>query len=170
VVLVGVKQGIILAMFLSLVSHTRHGYRPKNAVIVAARSGGWKTQPIHTQAQMLPGLLVYRFSHGMYYANATLLSEQVTKLVKRANPPLAWFCIDAAAVDDIDFSAAETLRHLYAILKAHRIRLVFSEVSDEVYDQLELSGIIDLVGRDAFYATGGLMISAYQESQKASQP
>jgi SulP family sulfate permease len=66
VVLVGVKQGILLAMFLSLVSHTRHGYRPKNAVIVAARLGGWKSQPVHTQAQMLPGLLVYRFSHGMY--------------------------------------------------------------------------------------------------------
>ncbi|MFA4902595.1 MAG: SulP family inorganic anion transporter [Desulfobaccales bacterium] len=170
VVLVGVKQGILLAMFLSLVSHTRHGYRPKNALIVAARSGGWKTQPVQSQAQMLPGLLVYRFSHGMYYANAALLSEQVTKLVKAASPPLAWFCIDAAAVDDIDFSAAETLRHLYTILKAHGIRLVFSEVADEVYDQLERSGIIDLVGRDSFYATGGLMISAYQENQKVSQP
>lgn len=170
VVLVGVKQGILLAMFLSLVSHTRHGYRPKNAVIVTARSGGWKTQPVQSEAQMLPGLLVYRFSHGMYYANAALLFEQVDKLVKGASPPLAWFCIDAAAVDDIDFSAAETLRHLYTILKAHNIRLVFSEVADEVYDQLERSGIIDLVGRDAFYATGGLMISAYQESQNASQP
>ncbi|MFA5111074.1 MAG: SulP family inorganic anion transporter, partial [Desulfobaccales bacterium] len=29
VVLVGVQEGILLAMFLSLVSHTRHGYRPK---------------------------------------------------------------------------------------------------------------------------------------------
>ena len=46
VVLVGVKQGILLAMFLSLVSHTRHGYRPKNAVIVAAPPEGWKTQPV----------------------------------------------------------------------------------------------------------------------------
>jgi SulP family sulfate permease len=95
------------------------------------------------------------------------LSEQVTTLARKANPPLAWFCIDAAAVDDIDFSAAETLRTLYAILKAHEIKLVFSEVADEVCEQLERSGIIDLVGRDAFYATGGLMIKAYQESQKA---
>ncbi len=165
VVLVGVKQGILLAMFLSLMSHTRHGYRPKNALIVAAQPEGWKTLPVHTQAQMLPGLLVYRFSHGMYYANTALLSEQVTSLAKEASPPLAWFCIDAAAMDDIDFSAAETLRTLYATLKAYGIKLVFSEVAAEVYDQLERSGIIDLVGRDAFYATGGLMISAYQERQ-----
>lgn len=170
VVLVGVKQGILLAMFLSLLSHTRHGYRPKNAVIVEALSGGWKTKPVRTQAQMLPGLLVYRFSHGMYYANTTLLSEQVTKLVKEADPPLAWFCIDAAAVDDIDYSAAETLRNLHAILKAHGIRLVFSEVSDEVLEQLQRSGIIDLVGRDAFYASGGMMLNAFLESQPGRRP
>lgn len=165
VVVVGVKQGILLAMFLSLLSHTRHGYRPKNAVIVAARSGGWKTKPVLTQAQMLPGLMVYRFSHGMYYANAALLSEEVTKLVKEASPPLTWFCIDAAAVDDIDFSAAETLRTIHSILTKHGIRLVFSEVADEVYAQLERSQIIDLVGRDAFYATGGAMIDAFKETQ-----
>jgi SulP family sulfate permease len=170
VVLVGVKQGILLAMFLSLLSHTRHGYRPKNAVIVAARSGGWKAQPVHTQAQLLPGLLVYRFSHGMYYANAELLSEQVTRLAQEAKPPLAWFCIDAAAVDDIDFSAAETLRFLSASLKEQGIRLIFSEVSEEVYAQLERSGITDLVGQDAFYATGGAMINAYQATAPRKAP
>jgi sulfate permease, SulP family len=166
VVAVGVKQGIILAMFLSLLVHTRHGYRPRNAVIVGAEPEGWKTLPVHTQAQMLPGLLVYRFSHGMYYANAALMSKEINKLAKHAAPPLSWFCIDASAVDDIDFSAAETLRSLFAILKEHGIRLVFSEMADEVYEQLERSGIVDLIGRDAFYHTGVMMISDYQESRK----
>jgi len=170
VVLVGVKQGILLALFLSLLVHTRHGYQPKNALVVAALSGGWKTKPVDTQAQMLPGLMVYRFSHGMYYANAALLAEEVTKLIKEASPPLDWLCIEAAAVDDIDFSAAETLRSLYAILKEHGIRLVFSEVAEEVYAQLERSGIIDLVGRDAFYPVGGMMVNAYQEAKKLPSP
>ena len=49
-------------------------------------------------------------------------------MAKEARPPLVWFCLDAAAVDDIDYSAAETLRHLYDFLKEHGIRLVFSEV------------------------------------------
>ena len=99
-------------MFLSLVSHTRHGYRPKNAVIAAAKTGGWKAQPVATHGQFLPGLLVYRFAHGMYYANAEVLSEEVTWLVLGAKPPLNWFCIDAAAVDDVDYSAAAVLRSL----------------------------------------------------------
>ena len=112
VVLVGVEQGILLAMLLSLFSHTRHGYHPKNAVMVADQEG-WKTQPVATQAQFLPGLMVYRFTHGMYYANAELLSAEVTKLAQEAQPPLVWFCLDAAAVDDVDYTAAATLRQLY---------------------------------------------------------
>ena len=103
VVFVGVKQGIVLAMFLSLVSHTRHGYRPQNALIVPAQPEGWKTEPVATQAQFLPGLLVYRFTHGMYYANAEQSWPRKSPgWSKEAKPPLVWFCIDAAAVDDID--------------------------------------------------------------------
>ena len=168
VVLLGVEQGILLAMFLSLVSHTRHGYRPKNAVIVAAQPEGWKSEPVATQGQLLPGLLAYRFTHGMYYANAEQLSGEVTRLAREANPPLVWFCIDASAVDDIDYTAAATLRSLYAMLQEQGIRLIFYAVSDGVYAQLERSGITGLAGQDAFYATAGAVVSAYKATPKTS--
>ncbi len=162
VVFVGVEQGVLLAMFLSLVSHTRHGYRPKNAVIVEAPPEGWRSEPVASQGQLLPGLLAYRFTHGMYYANAEQLSEEVTRLAKEAKPPLVWLCIDASAVDDIDYTAAATLRSLYAMLREQGVRLIFYGVSDEVYAQLERSGITGLVGRDAIYAAVGEVISAYR--------
>lgn len=161
VVLVGVEEGILLAMFLSLIIHTRHGYLPKNVLIVSDPGSGWKTRPVDTQSQLLPGLLVYRFTHGMYYANAELLSEEVTRLTQEPKPPLDWFCIDAAGVDDVDFTAAATLRNLHGLLREKNIRLVFSEVAPEVYAQLERSGITGLVGRDAFYATGIEMFKSY---------
>jgi SulP family sulfate permease len=48
VVIVGVEQGILLAIVLSLVDHTRHGYRPKNAVLVPDESGSWQPKPVAT--------------------------------------------------------------------------------------------------------------------------
>ena len=161
VVLVGVEQGIVLAMLLSLFSHTRHGYHPKNAVMVADQEG-WETKPVATQAQFLPGLLIYRFTHGMYYANAELLSAEVTRLAQEARPPLVWFCLDATAVDDIDYTAAATLRQLYEFLKEKGIRLVFSEVAPLVREDLDRSGITDLVGREAFYASAAAAIRDYR--------
>ena len=168
VVIAGVEQGILFAMFLSLVSHTRHGYQPKNAVIVTAQPEGWKTEPVATRGQLLPGLLAYRFNHSMYYANAEQMFEEVSRLVKEAKPPLVWFCIGAGAVDDIDYTAAVTLRSLYAVLREQGIRLIFFEVSDEVYAQLERSGITGLVGKDAFYATAAAVFSAYKATQADS--
>jgi hypothetical protein len=38
VVFIGVKEGIILAVVLSLLAHVRHGYRPHTAVLVRART------------------------------------------------------------------------------------------------------------------------------------
>jgi SulP family sulfate permease len=163
VVIVGVEQGILLAMFLSLVSHTRHGYRPQNALIVTDPSGRWSAQPVNTHLQLAPGLLVYRFSHGMYYANARILSEEITWLVDKANPRLKWFCIDVSAVDDVDYTAAATLRSLVGQLGQDTVKLVFSGVSPGVLAQLERSGIPELVGGDAFYATAAEAAEAYRK-------
>src|SRR5208282_700909 len=92
---VGVEQGILIAILLSLVAHTRHGYRPKNDVLSMDAAGNRSPVPITTPAQLLPGLMVYRFNHSMYYANTDLFSEEVLSLVNGAQPPLSWFCLDA---------------------------------------------------------------------------
>ena len=162
VVLVGVEQGILLAMLLSLFSHTRHGYKPHNAVIVADQEG-LKIQAVETKDQILPGLMIYRFTHGMYYANAERLSKEVTLLTQEAQPPLAWFCIEASPVDDIDYTAADTLRHLYSMLRQKGIRLVFAGVLPDVKAELAASGIIDLLQRDSFYDNPAEVVKDYKE-------
>ena len=162
VVLVGVEQGIILAIVLSLIDHTRRGYRPKNVVLVPARSGLWHAQPVTTGVQALPGLLIYRFTHSMYYANSQQLSEEILHLVNAAEPPVRWFCLDASAVDDVDYSAAETLRSIYAILKEKKIRLVVAQVLDDVKaeSRYELSR---LFGEDALYDTLEDVVKSYRQ-------
>ena len=152
VVFVGVEQGIILAIVLSLIDHTRRGYRPKNVVIVPAESGQLRARPAATRAQALPGLLIYRFTHSMYYANAEQLSEEITDLANHSEPPLRWLCLDASAVDDVDYTAAETLRSLFVLLKDKGIRLVVAHVLDDVREQSRYE-LQQLFGEDAFYDT-----------------
>ena len=162
VVFVGVEQGIILAIVLSLIDHTRRGYRPKNVAMVPADSGALNAQPIATRAQALPGLLIYRFTHSMYYANAEQLTEEITDLINNSEPPLRWLCLDASAVDDVDYSAAETLRSLFAILKDKGIRLVVAQVLDDVREQSRYE-LRQLFGEDAFYDTLEDVMKDYQQ-------
>ena len=162
VVFVGVEQGIILAIVLSLIDHTRRGYRPKNVVLIPAEAGGLRAQPVATRAQALPGLLIYRFTHSMYYANAEQLSQELTDLANNADPPIRWLCLDASAVDDVDYSAAETLRSLFVVLKEKGIRLVVAQVLEDVRETSRYR-LRELFGEDAFYDTLDDVVKAYQK-------
>ena len=167
VVFVGVEQSILLAIVLSLVVHTRHGYRPNNMLLVQDKTQGWRLQPVSAPEQAMPGLMIYRFMHNMYYANIQVLSEQVVNLARGANPPLSWFCIDLAAVNDVDFTAAETLRTLHGILAGQGIRLVFSEVIEEVQAEFDRSNLTELFGRDALFSSLAAVVIKYGEREAA---
>lgn len=168
VVFAGVKQSILLAIVLSLVVHTRHGYRPNNMLIVPDETRGWRMQPVSAPEQALPGLMIYRFMHNMYYANIQVLTQEIVNLAKGASPPLSWFCIDVAAVNDVDFSAAEALRALHGILAGQGIRLVFSEVVKEVQLEFDRSDLTELFGRDALFPSLAAVVSAYSQQDAAS--
>lgn len=159
VVVVGVEQGIMLALALSLVVHTRHGYKPTNALLVPIAGEGWRARPIASGAEASPGLIVYRFNHSMYYANAQRLSDEVMQLVKRAEPRLRWFCIELSAVDDVDFTAAGVLDHLRHTLSARGIRLVFTTIMlDESTHALQQ--VRALAGADAIYPSLNAVLAA----------
>jgi len=168
VVFWGIQQGIITAMALSLLVHTRHGYRPKNLLLVEDDRGRWRARPVSSAAQIAPGLIIYRFNHGMYYANAQQLSDEVLELVEAAQPPLSWLCIDTAAVDDVDYTASVTLRSLEKDLRERKIRLVFCVISDDVHAQLRRSGLVDRIGEDAFFATPGEVLDAFRSARRAA--
>jgi len=106
-------------------------------------------------------LMIYRFNHSMYYANTEHLSQEVHELVNTAAPPLNWFCIDAVAVDDIDFSAAEALREIHKLLQEKGIHLVMADLQDDVYIELQRSGLISLLGKKAIFETTAEVIQAY---------
>jgi len=60
---------------VGLIDHTRRGYRPKNALLMPDKSGVWKPQPVTSQVQAEPGLMIYCFTHSMYYANSRQLDD-----------------------------------------------------------------------------------------------
>ena len=166
---IGVEQGIILAVLMSLVSHTRHGYRPGNVLLRPGAGGIWQARPVASAAQAVPGLVIYRFTHSMYYANTGTLSQEVTALAGSADPPLRWLCIEASAVDDVDFSAAETLRSLRDMLRERGIRLVVTQSVQDI-SAGSRSQFIAIVGRDHFFDTLADVMEAFRRDREPAQP
>ena len=170
VIFIGVEQGILLAIVLSIIIHTAHGYKPKNTLLSTDSSGRLHSVPVSSHTQIVPGLMIYRFQHSMYYANAELFTQEVSDLVRSAQPSLSWFCIDMTAVDDVDFSAAATLRETYKLLKEQGVRLVLSQVDEGVRRELDLSNVTALVGKDAYFETLGDVHDAFSAMTPEEKP
>lgn len=165
VVAAGVETGIMLAMVLSLIDHTRKGYNPRNAVITKASRGGWRLLSVAEPEQFEPGLLVYRFTHSLYYANAQRFADEVAALVAGAKPPLRWFCIEAGAIDDVDFSGGQVLLTVCNSLREAGIRVVLVSVSPEVEAELRRYGLTALLGEEAFYPSSDALVAAYRQDR-----
>jgi len=168
VVFVGVEQGILLAMGLSVLSHTRHGYKPKNSLLTINEAGRFKVAPVSSHTQAIPGLLIYRFNHSMYYANVELFTQEVLDQVKQADPPLSWLCLDGVAVDEVDFSAGATLVEIVQRLREQKIRLVLSEIADRVRSELDRSGVIEAIGKESIFDTLDDVVVAYRQANPSN--
>ncbi|MBL8777254.1 MAG: SulP family inorganic anion transporter [Acidimicrobiales bacterium] len=166
VIAVGVEQGIILAIVLSVIDHLRNSYRPVTSVMVPVDGDpAWRQAPFRPDARTLPGLVVYRFAGGIYYANANHLVEDLALIVDTAETggeTLRWICIDSMVIDDVDYSGAEALRQVHASLTDHGVRLVVAEPLPQVRALMERYGLVDLLGEDAFYATLSDAVAAYR--------
>ena len=165
VVAVGVEQGIVLAIVLSLLDHLRRSYRPPTGVMAPDPNGlHWHRDPVTRAARTAPGLVVYRFAGTLYYANANHFLDDVRELLSESTPPLAWFCLDAAAIPDIDYTGAQTLKQVHDLLEEHGVKLVVAESMGDVRRVLKRFGLTELLGADAIYPSLQEMLAAYEQT------
>lgn len=149
VVVVGVEQGIILAMALSILEHIVHSYRPYDSAVIRDDRGRPLTVPRKPGVpvpQVAPGTVVYRFGASIYYANATRLTAEIMDIVDQADPPLQTLVLEASAVGDIDYSGADAIRQILDELKARSITLVLADLDPEVRAQLDAYGLAEKIG------------------------
>ncbi len=164
VVVVGVEQGVLLAIVLSVIDYLRRSYRPHDRVVVEADDHRFRSLPVDPAARVVPGLAVYRFGAGLYYANAEHFSSEVLAFVDDGEPALRWLCLDAAAIGDVDYSGGLTLREVAETLHGRGARLVVAELDPAVRMTLDRYGLADVIPADAYFDTVGDVVRAFGTS------
>lgn len=147
---IGVEQGVLLAVALSLLEHVRHSYRPHTMVLQPDVAGGWLTIPAAPGLQTEPGLILYRFAADLFYANADHFADEVRALVAQAPVPVRWFVIEAAAITDLDYSAARSLHDLLSDMVQQNVNVAFARVGPFLRADMEAQGIAGVIGGRMF--------------------
>ena len=153
VTLVGLEQGILLAVALSLLRHVHHSYRPNTMVLTPDGSGQWLPVPATPGVETEPGLVIYRFGADLFYANDNRFTDEVRALIEKAPTPVRWFVVDASAMTDIDYSAARSLRDLFDDLKSRKVNLVFGRVNIYLRADMNRHGITAVIGEKFIFST-----------------
>ena len=160
VVILGVEEGIALAVAVSIIDHLRHTSHPLDSVLVKSPAGHWQPTPVQPGARTEEGLAVYRFGTSLYYANASRLIDDITALSAQGSP-LRWMVLDAAAIGDVDYTAAAVLTRVIEHLRKRHIRFAVSSVLGPVRQQLDRYGISAALGPGAYYDTPGEALEAF---------
>ena len=150
---IGVEQGILLAIALSLVQHVRHSYQPHTMVLAPGVTGRWEPAPATPGSQTEPGLIIYRFGADLFYANADRFADEVRSLVDKAPASVRWFVLDAGTVTDLDYSAARTVHDLLGELTAKNVAVMFARVNTYLRADLDRHGISAKLGEARIFAT-----------------
>lgn len=161
VVFFGVEQGILLATVMSLLMHVRQGYRPHTGVIVRDSSDHWRIDDPIPGKEAEPGLVMFWFGGGLFYANAAFFAEQAQKLVHDSPAPVRWLVVDARAVTELDFSAGRALLELFQDLKKAGVALALIVVPVRQQRVFERMGLLELIGSNRIFESRYECVQAY---------
>ncbi len=167
VALLGVLPGILIAVALSILNVFRRMWWPHQTSLgrVAAEPGLHDIDQ-HPDAQLLPGLVVFRFDAPLIFANARTFNERVRALVAD-RPDVQWVLVAAEPITDVDTTAADMLQQLDGWLNDQGISLVFAELKDPVRAKIERYELTKTINPEHFYPTLEVAIETFVEATAA---
>lgn len=161
---VGVEQGIILAIVLSILEIIRRAYRPSDFVVGESIEGTPTYVPATAGAQSLPGLVVFRFDAQLFYANASRFTDDVEAIVQAAPDKVRWLVLDCSAIDDVDYSAGIALSGLVDFVHQQGAEFGLARADDHLLQTLRTYGVLDKFAADHIFPNLIDAFTAYQTS------
>jgi MFS superfamily sulfate permease-like transporter len=162
VVFVGVLEGIVIAVVLSILQFFERSWRPYSAVLGKSEQvSGYHDFKRYPDARPIPGLLMIRWDAPLFFANANLFRDLIRGLIAKTEPKPVWVVVTAEPVTDVDTTAADMLVDLDLELNESGIHLIFAELKDPVKEKIVRYGLLETIDRRHFYPTIEVAVDAF---------
>ncbi|WP_138997405.1 SulP family inorganic anion transporter [Rhodococcus zopfii] len=167
--LVGVLEGILVAIGLSLLAVVVRAWQPYRTELVELDGvPGLHDITRHPEGHRIPGLVLVRFDAPLFFANGDLLDRHVRELVAHAPTPVEWVVIAAEPITGLDTTAVDELVDLDRYLANKGIRLAFAAMKGPIKDKLVRFGVGDRFDASHFHPTVRAAVTAFREHRRAS--
>jgi len=161
VILIGVLEGIVIAIFLAVLLFFRRNWWPNGAVLGEVEGlDGWHSVEIHDEAHEVEDIVVYRWEAPLFFANAGAFRRQIRHLVRERRP--RWVVVQCEAITDVDITAAGMLEQLDKELNAQGVHMAFVELRTRLQQLVQRYGLLATLDRDHFYPSIDTALTAIQ--------
>jgi sulfate permease, SulP family len=171
VLVLGVLEGILVAIALSVGDLLRRVARPHDSVLgFVPELAGMHDVDDYPDAETIPGLMVYRYDSPLFFANADDFKHRALRSVEQSEHPVEWFVLNAEANIEVDITATDALEDLRRAIVDRDIVFAMARVKQDLRDELAKTGFVDRVGEDRIFPTLPTAVEAYQEATGRSAP
>jgi high affinity sulfate transporter 1 len=165
VAFVGVIQGIVITIMLSLLVMFWNAWHPHFTTLVRVDGRkGYHDAARHPAGRAVPGLILFRWDAQLFFANAEIFRQEVLRAVEQASPPARWVVVVSEAITHIDLTATDALLELHRELQERGVELHFAGLKGRVKDLAARDGLIDVIGADRLAPTVGAAVNHYRAS------
>ena len=152
VIFLGVEEGILLGVALSLAVLVWRSSHPHMAVVGRVPGTEHFRNIDRHQVDTLPGLIALRIDESLYFANAQIIEEKVEVLIQSHTDTRTVLMI-LSAVNQLDSTALAMLTDMQKDLAARNITLQFAEIKGPVLDRLHSTPLGEKMHDQIFLST-----------------
>ena len=145
----GVEAGVSAGVLLSIGLHLYKTSRPHVAEVGLVPGTHHFRNVLRHRVRTNPAVLTLRVDESLYFANARFLEDMILDRVAE-DCPIKHVVLMCPAVNEIDFSALESLEAINERLRSIGIKLHLSEVKGPVMDRLKRSHFLDQLTGEVF--------------------
>jgi sulfate permease, SulP family len=165
VVLIGVEQGIGVAVGLAILDRIRLSARPQlHELGRLPGTTSWAPLAAEPSATELPGVLVLLFATPLWYANAVHFRDEVVAVLAR-KPDTHILVLDALGMSDVDFTGSRELGHVLDACDRAHVAFGIARTGDHLEDMLQRGGLTQRIGPSHFYSSVNEAVTALTDTQ-----
>ena len=139
VLLLGTINGVLIGILLSFAEVIIRTAKPSTCFLgIQPGHKHFRDLKESSQIHALSGVLVYRFSSNLFFANVQVLKNDIEDHIK---PDTKAVILDAGGIGSLDITAADCLKRLHQSLKEKGIRFYMTEHISGVNEQLRKLGL-----------------------------
>ncbi|MBM1106596.1 sulfate permease [Aurantibacter crassamenti] len=150
---IGIKEGILLGVLISLLLLVYRTSRPHIAVLGRIKNTNYfkNVKRFSEETEIFDEFLIVRFDAQLYFGNREYFKQELFKELERKGGAVKYLILNAEAINYIDSSAVHVLKQIINELKSRGVIFVIAGAIGPTRDILYSSGLIIDIGKENLF-------------------